>query len=143
VLQSGYIQVDESPNKVLDRDHAKGIHLGYQWVYFSPEKKQVFYTYRKGRGEQGPKEMLSAYEGIVQCDGYKVYDKFKSKPGIQLAGCMAHARRKFVEALKEDKSKSEHALTLIQQLYAHERNCAGMNPSDRKDYRGQHNSSIT
>lgn len=138
VLQSGYIQVDESPNKVLDRDHAKGIHLGYQWVYFSPEKKQVLYTYRKGRGEQGPKEMLSGYEGIVQCDGYKVYDKFKSKPGIQLAGCMAHARRKFVEALKEDKSKSEQALTLFQQLYAHERNCAGMNPSDRKNYRGQH-----
>jgi len=138
VLRSEYLQVDESPIKVLDRDNPNGIHKGYQWVYYSPGNKQVLFSYRKGRGENGPKEMLSEYQGILQCDGYKVYDMIGSKSGIQLAGCMAHVRRKYVDAVKNDKARSEFALGIMQQIYAHERNCTGMNPSDRKDYRGQH-----
>ena len=35
--------------------------------------------------------------------------------------CMAHARRKFVEALNSDKDRAAYALELFQQLYAIER----------------------
>src|SRR5690606_35099179 len=32
ILDSGYIQVDESPIKVLDKDKKGSTHQGYQWV---------------------------------------------------------------------------------------------------------------
>ena len=44
VLASGYLQVDESPLKVLDQDHEKGIHQGYQWVYHAPRANLVYFN---------------------------------------------------------------------------------------------------
>jgi len=35
--------------------------------------------------------------------------------------CMAHARRKFHDALLSDKARAEHALAMFHQLYAIER----------------------
>ncbi len=138
ILEGGYLQVDESPIKVLDQDHEKGIHQGYQWVYYNPERKLVFFNYRKGRGQHGPKEILAEYEGILQTDGWHVYDKFKNNPGITLVGCLAHARRYFDKALKTNKSKCQEALTIIQGIYAQERLCKEMSAEDRKQFRDQH-----
>ncbi|MGA7394452.1 MAG: transposase, partial [Terrimicrobiaceae bacterium] len=39
--------------------------------------------------------------GILQCDGYQGYEKIGA-PGIVRAGCLAHGRRKFADALKLD-----------------------------------------
>ncbi|MDQ3016331.1 MAG: IS66 family transposase [Bacteroidota bacterium] len=138
ILEGGYLQVDESPIKVLDHDHDKGIHQGYQWVYYNPELKWVFFNYRKGRGQHGPKEILEKYEGILQTDGWQVYDKFKDMPGITLVGCLAHARRYFDKSLKTNKTKSQEVLTIIQRIYAQERLCKEMSPDDRKIFRDQH-----
>ncbi|MBK8633689.1 MAG: IS66 family transposase [Saprospiraceae bacterium] len=97
VLSSGYLQVDESPIKVLDSDKPGSTHQGYQWVYHSPERRLVLFDYRKGRGMHGPKEVLENYNGWLQCDGYGVYDKIATLEGIQIAGCLAHARRYYHE----------------------------------------------
>ncbi len=138
MLSSGYLQVDESPIKVLDHDHDKGIHQGYQWVYYAPELKLVYFNYRKGRGQQGPKEILAYYQGVLQTDGWHVYDKFADVPGISLIGCLAHARRKFHEAQITHETKSQQALALIQRIYA-VHSVAGELPSqERKKYREQH-----
>jgi len=81
--------------------------------------------------------MLKDYRGALQADGYSGYDAFEKQPGITLLACMAHARRKFEEALKNDKTRSEHALKLIQQLYAIERHAREqkMKPEKRKELR--------
>ena len=121
IVASGYLQVDESPIKVLDQDKPGSTHQGYQWVYHSPELKLVFFNYRKGRGQHGPKEVLAGYQGVLQTDGWQVYDKFAMVPGITLVGCLAHARRYFHEAIQTNKSKSEEALALIQRIYSAER----------------------
>jgi len=121
ILQSDYIQVDESPIQVLDGDKKGSSHRGYQWVYHDPISKLVLFNYRKGRGQNGPKELLEGYSGYLQCDGYKVYDKIGADPKITLAGCLAHARRKFHQALKNDKAKAEKALGLFRQIYMEER----------------------
>lgn len=120
VLKSFYLQVDETPIKVLDKDKKGSAHKGFYWVYHSPEKKLVLFDYRQGRGREGPQEMLEGFAGYLQTDGYGVYDKFESDK-IKLLNCMAHARRKFEEALKNDKDRAEHALFKIQCLYAIER----------------------
>ena len=57
----------------------------------------------------------------MQTDGCAVYDDFDKDDHIQLMHCMAHARRKFVDALDNDKARAEYALQLFQQLYAIER----------------------
>jgi transposase len=138
VLSSGYLQVDESPIKVLDQDKPGSTHQGYQWVYYSPELKLVYFNYRKGRGQHGPKEILASYQGIMQTDGWQVYDKFADIPGITLVGCLAHARRHFHEALQTNKAKGEEALSLIQRIYAAERNTMNLHQDDRQEYREQY-----
>ncbi len=121
ILKTNYIQADESTIRVLDKSKKNGTHLGYQWVYHSPKLGYVYFHYRKGRGQSGPKELLEDYDGYLQTDGYKVYDKIARGKPIILVGCMAHLRRKFYESLSVDKARATYALNLIQQLYAIER----------------------
>ena len=55
--------------------------------------------------------MLEGYAGILQCDGYGVYESlFASHADILLIYCMAHARRKFVDALKYDKVRASYVI---------------------------------
>jgi len=118
VINQKYIQADESPLKVLDRNHKNGIHKGYMWVYNAPVDNLVLFDYRKGRDSSGPRAMLKEYVGILQTDGYSVYEKlFGTHPHIILIYCMAHARRKFVDALKDDKEKAGYVLKRMQFLY--------------------------
>jgi len=121
VISSDYIQADESPIKVLDKDKKASTHQGYQWVYRDPLQGLVLFNYRKGRGQHGPKEILAEYKGYLQCDGYKVYDKIGEQQGIVLVGCLAHARRKFFEAKDNDAQRANHALKIIQEIYLAER----------------------
>lgn len=121
ILASHYIQADESPIKVLDSDKKGKVHQGYQWVYNDPIQKLVLFNYRKGRGQNGPKELLAHYNGYLQCDGYTVYDKIGADPDITLAGCLVHARRKFHDALDSDKKRAQIALELFRKMYLEER----------------------
>ena len=120
ILEDGYIQADESPIKVLDSDKKGSTHQGYQWVYHDPLQKLVLFNYRKGRGQQGPKELLDGYKGYVQCDGWGVYDKIGIDPDITMAGCLVHARRKFVDARDQDKARAEKALAIFSEIYRQE-----------------------
>ena len=119
VINQKYLQADESPLKVLDKNHKNGIHQGYMWVYHAPVDNLVLFDYQKGRDSSGPKKMLEGYAGILQCDGYGVYESlFACHPHILLIYCMAHARRKFVDALKDDKVRASFVITKMQILYA-------------------------
>jgi transposase len=118
LLQSGYLQVDESPLKVLDADKPKSTHQGYCWVYHDPVDKTILFDYQKGRGKNGPKQLLSNFKGYIQCDGYVVYDKLSSQtPGIRLAGCLVHARRYFHQAKDNDSERANYVLKLFAQVY--------------------------
>ncbi len=121
ILQGSYLMADETPISVLTEDKPGATHKGYHWVYYNPVERLVLFDYRKGRGREGPQELLKDYRGTLQTDGYTAYDSFEHKPGITLLACMAHARRKFDEALKNDKARAEHVLELMQQLYKIER----------------------
>ena len=135
MLASNYLQADESPIKVLDSEKKGSTHQGYQWIYRNPLKGIVMLQYRKGRGSNGPKEMLSGYQGYLQTDGYIVYDKIAKAGKIELVGCWAHARRKFFEALKFDKKRSEFVLEKIKTIYLHEKECKDFVAEERKKYR--------
>jgi hypothetical protein len=70
------------------------------------------------RGREGPKKFLGNYSGILQSDGFAGYEKIGSSQMIR-AGCMAHARRKFIEVLKLDPTNADGhiVVNLISQLY--------------------------
>ena len=80
----------------------------------------VLFDYRQGRGRDGPKEILKNFKGHLQTDGYNAYDIFDND-SITLMHCMAHARRKFEQALDDDKQRAEYVLQEMQKLYAIER----------------------
>ena len=121
VLQSGYLHADETPLKVLDDDKKNASHQGYYWVYHNSIAKLALFDYRKGRGREGPDDILKDFKGYLQTDGYAAYEAFDKREGITLMHCLAHARRKFIEALNSDKDRAAYALELFQQLYAIER----------------------
>lgn len=121
VLGQGYIQCDETPIKVLDRNKKGTTHQGYYWVYNAPLQNAVFYDYQPGRGREGPMKLLKNFMGYLQTDGYNVYEMFASQPGITHVGCMAHARRYFEKALSYDADKAGMIMLKIQNLYAIER----------------------
>ena len=134
VLQTNYLHVDETPIKVLDQDKAGTTHRGYFWVYHNSHQKIVIFDYRKGRNGEGPSEILKNFTGHLQADGYTVYEDFDDSPAITLLHCMAHARRKFSEALLNDKDRSEYVLQHMQQLYAIEQQARDKNMSFEEIY---------
>ncbi len=118
VLSQGYLQVDETPIAVLDKNKSGRTHKGYHWVYHSPLEQVVLFDYRPSRSREGPTELLKNFKGYLQTDGYSVYESFGKHQDITLLGCMAHARRGFEKALDYDKDKAGQAMELFQKLYA-------------------------
>ena len=129
VLKSNYLHADETPIKVLDKDKKGETHRGYYWVYQNSIDKIVFFDYQEGRSREGPAEILQNFKGYLQTDGYVAYDVFDKKENITQIHCMAHARRKFNDALTNDEAVAAHAMQEIQKLYAIERNCREQNLS--------------
>jgi transposase len=117
VLESNYIQVDESTIPVINNEKHKA-KKAYLWMVRSVMKNLVFFHYDKGsRAQKVVIELLKDYQGAVQTDGYQAYSIYEQKKGVLLLGCWAHARRKFSESLKEDESGAEYALAQIAKLY--------------------------
>jgi transposase len=121
VKASHYLMADETPIPVLTKDKPGSTHKGYHWVYYSPLDSLVCFDYRKGRGRDGPTKFLDGFRGALQSDGYHAYNEFQNREGITLLACMAHARRKFDQALSNDPDRAEYVLNRIQDLYAIER----------------------
>lgn len=95
-----------------------------------PAAPAVIYLFAKGRGHNEIEQQLAGYEGLLQVDGYGAYKalaKARGRTGsIQLAFCLAHARRKFVEVHKKTKSPvSADIIARIAQVYAVEARVRG------------------
>src|SRR5437764_1358908 len=72
----------------------------YMWVYRSAEgsaQPVVLFDYQPGRGHEHPEHFLKGFTGTLMTDGYAAWRMLK---GVTHLGCMAHVRRRFVEALK-------------------------------------------
>lgn len=137
ILQSEYIQIDESVLPVIDSEKHKA-RKGYEWCVRDAIRGAVMFYYDRGsRGGKVAREILVAYKGAVQCDGYDAYDQFEKNDNITVYGCWAHARRKFVDALNENNRLATEALCFIRKIYKVESdaNKAGLNADERKEQR--------
>jgi len=69
-----------------------------------------------------PLEWLKGFEGVIQTDGYQVYESLgRQMPQLRRIGCWAHARHKFIEAMEEDREGAAWFVHQIRRLYALER----------------------
>ncbi|WP_062058608.1 IS66 family transposase [Aquimarina longa] len=121
LLQSSYLQVDESPIGVQDTAKKGKLHMGYHWVYHAPIERLVLFKYAPSRSRKVPEELLQEYNGGIQTDGYSGYINLNTKGDMTLLACMAHARRYFEKALDNDASRATYVLEQTQRLYAMER----------------------
>ncbi len=132
VLESDYIQVDESTVPVVDNKKHRTVK-SYLWMVRSVMEDLVFFHYDKGsRAQKVVLNLLRNYQGAVQTDGYEAYSIYEHKKGVLLLGCWAHARRKFTEAMKEDKAGAEYALQQIGMLYKVEDMATDQNMDDQQ-----------
>lgn len=106
------------------------------WCVRDASGAGVFFHYDMGsRGTQVAMSLLRDYRGAIQSDGYEVYEKFTGLDGKTMLGCWAHARRKFVEAMKENERLASEALVYIGDLYHVESLVEGLSDEERMKMR--------
>jgi transposase len=138
-LKAGdYLQIDESPVKVLDPEVKGKAAQGYLWFYSRPGG-YVFLEFHQSRGRDGPRERLRGFRGTMQTDGYDLYDALrKEQPStLKRIGCVSHARRKFYKALQESCSEALWFIGQMRQLYQLERELKDCSPEQRRKGRLQ------
>ena len=97
LLAGGYVQADETTMPCQTGEKTGRNHRAFIWEFSRPGGVVVF-EFQMGRGRAGPLEFLQGFRGKLQGDGYGAYAKLGE--GIVYIGCMAHARRGFVDAAK-------------------------------------------
>ena len=137
IMSSDYIQVDESTLPVIDNEKHRAVK-GYMWAVRDALAGSVYFHYDMGsRSGDTARKLIGGYRGAVQTDGYEVYESFENAPGKRMIGCWAHVRRKFVEALDEDRKYASEAIVYIGKLYKIEEEMreAGLGAAEVKERR--------
>jgi len=117
VLQAPIVGADETWWRLMERPVAKR-----WWVWSVTREDAVVYRILEHRSQDAAREVLAGFTGIVMADGYGAYAALaRAGPGITLAHCWAHVRRKFIEAAAHYPEPCRSVLDLIGQLYAVER----------------------
>lgn len=139
------IQADETP-LLVNKDGRPAGSKSYMWVYrtgkYETAKPIVLYEYQRTRKSDHPREFLKNYEGVCVTDGYQVYHTIENElEDLTIAGCWAHCRRRYDEAVKA-LPKSEQKLSLaymalaqIQAIYHEEGLLQDMKPAERRKAR--------
>lgn len=103
---------------------------------------QKLYDYQPSRNASHPRAFLKDFQGVCVTDGYQVYHNIEKEcEDLKIAGCWAHARRRFDEAVKalpKDKQKSSLAylaLKQIQAIYREENKLADKSAEERLKHR--------
>jgi len=137
LLERRILQADETPLQVLRESDREPETDSYMWMYRTGRDGPpiVLYDYQTTRAAKHAGRFLSGYTGWLQTDGYSGYD---AVPGIRQAGCWAHARRYFTNALaglpkemKDAPCTSREGLAYCNRLFAVERELAKLDDAAR------------
>lgn len=98
-LESPVVQADETPVKMLAPGQGK-TKTTYLWAVLGDRRHPyTTFSFTESRARAGPTEFFADFEGILVSDAYIGYEclNLRTQGRIQIAGCHAHARRKFEE----------------------------------------------
>ena len=127
LLEQPFLHMDETPVQVLKEEDKAAQSKSYMWVMSSKggSSPAVLFNYSPSRSGEVPKTLLGDFSGALMVDGYEGYQSVCNENSIIRLGCWAHARRKFVEAQRNQpkgkSGKADMALSFIQKLYAVEK----------------------
>lgn len=127
IMKQSIIGMDETHWRMLS-----GKASTKRWqVWASCTDNAVAYTILPSRSAEAAKTVLGDFSGIIMCDAYAVYDKLaKHNPKLRIAHCLAHVRRKFIEAHSDFPEQCEEALGFILQLYQIEADARDTGPPE-------------
>ncbi len=112
---SPLVHADETTWRLLRR----ASKVWYVWTLTTAEV--VYHRIQNGRGLEQAEALFGDFNGVAMTDGYSTYGALKKmRPGMALAHCWAHVRRKFLEAEKHFAECAE-MLDLIDKLFLIER----------------------
>ena len=139
LLAYDIIQMDETTVQVLTEPDKRAQSKSYLWVQRGgpPDQTVILYDYDPGRGSGVPTRLLDGFKGYLQTDGYDGYNAVVIRNDLMHVGCMAHARRKFSEAVKaqgkkkKKTGKAQQGLAFIQRLYRIEKQIKDLSPEAR------------
>jgi len=147
-LDYDVLQMDETSVQVLKEPGKAATSKSYMWVRRGgpPDKTIILFDYDRSRSGAVPLRLLADYNGILQTDGYDGYAAAAACNDLTHVGCLAHARRKFDEAVKAQLKKktgrgglAKQGLDLIGRIYGVEREASRreLTPSQRKQLRDE------
>jgi transposase len=100
LLKREVLHADETTLQVLKESGKSTTSKCYMWLYRTSgdaTEPIVLYDYKPSRKPENAKAFLEGFSGWLHADGYQGYHTLPEN--IRVVGCMAHARRKFDEAL--------------------------------------------
>jgi transposase len=133
------IHADETPVKLLAPGTGR-THQAYVWAYRSSDLETqtsntgrcVIYEFATSRAGEHARAMLKDWRGTLLTDDYSGYKALFATGQVKEAGCWAHARRKFFEAHKLNKSEiAQEAVQRIAKLYQIEAQLKGLCADER------------
>ena len=104
---------------------------GYLW-FFAVPRGDVILEFSRSRGQQVPRQRLAGFQGTIQTDAYEVYQAIERKDAaLRRIGCLAHARRRFYQALRELVTEAIWFIGQIRLLYRLEEQIRLLDPAER------------
>ncbi|NLD50221.1 MAG: IS66 family transposase [Clostridiaceae bacterium] len=137
LLQYDIICADETTLQVLHEPGRPASSESYMWLYRTGRDGPpiVLFEYQTTRARKHPQNFLQGFKGYLCTDGYQSYDGLADVINV---ACLAHARRKFDEALKSlpkevrDKTcAAKEGLDFCNRLYRVEHEFEDVTPEER------------
>ena len=147
LLAYDIVQMDETPVQVLKEPGRAAQSKSYLWLQRGgpPDQPVILFDYDPSRGQAVPIRLLEGFAGYLQTDGYAGYNTAVAMGGLIHLGCLAHARRRFTDAVKAQgknkrRGKAHQGLALIQKLYQVEKQARTreLSAADRQAHRSHH-----
>ena len=130
INKATYACSDETTINVLNDDKSKN----YMWLHMSGARtnRAIVYEYNRSRTGETASNFLKEFKGYHQCDGYSGYNELHEKTSVTGVGCMAHARRKFMDIVKVTKNKgiASDVVGIIGKLYDIEKQIIDLNANE-------------
>ena len=135
LLTQSTIHADETVIQVLKEKGKPDTSESRMWVYSSAKRADIqlrCFEYRESRSGKWAKTFLEGFSGVLITDGYSGYNKVQ---GAERAGCWAHMRRKWLEAMPEGADaktcKAAEGYEFCNRLFELERQFEGLTAEER------------
>lgn len=135
LLTQSTIHADETVMQVLKEKGKPATSESRMWVYSSAKRAAIqlrCFEYRESRSGKWAKTFLEGFSGVLITDGYSGYNKVQE---AERAGCWAHMRRKWLEAMPEGADaktcKAAEGYEFCNRLFELERQFEGLTAEER------------